>query len=218
MENENNAASENLYPEVGAAFSYGWEVLKKNFLPLLLVIIVMMLLGGFSPLFLSHNPFGLTFFATLFGVLFLGPVNFGKNWVFLKAVRNEEVEVKDIFSVFGPHYWEIVLASLLVTVIVGIGFVLLVVPGIIFACRLAFVPYLVIDKNYKAVDAISKSWEMTKGFAWTIFLMGLLSFFIAIAGFIMLFVGIFPAQIWISASFASFYHAVDIKAVRVIQV
>ncbi len=169
MGNKNNAASGNLYPEVGAAFSYGWEVLEKNFLPLLLVIIVMMFLGGFSPLFISHNPLGLTFFATLFGVLFFGPVNYGKNWVFLKAARNEEVEVKDMFSVFGPHYWEIVLASLLVSVIIGIGFVLLVVPGIIFLCRLAFVPYLVVDKKYKAVDAISKSWEMTKGFAWTIF-------------------------------------------------
>jgi len=218
MENENNASSGNLYPEVGSAFSNGWEVLKKNFLPLLLVIVIMMLLGGFSPIFLSHNPFGLTFFATLFGILFLGPVNYGKNWVFLKAVRNEEVDVKDIFSVFGPHYWETVLASLLVTVIIGIGMVLIIIPGIIFACRLAFVPYLVIDKKYKAVDAISKSWEMTKGFAWTIFVMGLLSCLIALAGFILLFVGIFPAQIWISASFASMYHAVDMKSVRVIQV
>lgn len=218
MENENTTTSTNLYPEVGSAFSYAWEILKKNFIPLLLVIIVVSLLGGFSPALMGRNPVGMGFFVSLFGIFVLGPVNYGKNWVFLKASRNEAFELKDIFSVFGPHYWEIVLAGLLVSVIIGIGVVLLIVPGIIFACRLAFVPYLVVDKNYKAVDAISKSWEMTKGFAGKIFVMGIVSFFIAIGGLILLFVGIFPASIWISSAFASFYHAVDIKSFRVIEI
>jgi hypothetical protein len=218
MENENTTTSANLYPEVGSAFSYGWEILKKNFVPLLLVIIVISVLSAFGPAVVGHNYYGFGFFVSLFGIFFLGPVNYGKNWVFLKASRNEAFELKDIFNVFGPHYWEIVLASLLVSVIIGFGIVLLIVPGIIFACRLAFVPYLVVDKNFKAVDAISKSWEMTKGFAGKIFVMGIVSFFIAIAGFICLFVGIFPAQIWISSAFASFYHAVDIKSFRVIEV
>ena len=219
MENTNNAASGNLFPEVNSAFSYGWQVLKDNFLPLLLVIIVVMLLGGVGPMAFSNHPVGLGFFGFVFGIFFAGPLSFGQAWVFLKASRKEEFELRDIFSVFSAErYWETVLASLLLNVIIGIGIVLLIVPGIVFACRLAFVPYLVVDKKLKATDAISQSWEMTKGFGWKLFAMGILSFFIGLGGFILLFVGIFPAVIWIYASFASFYHAVDSKFVRVIEV
>ncbi len=218
MENTNSATSGNLFPEVGSAFNYGWNVLKTKFIPLLLVVIVVILISGLGSAIFSHGAIGLGFFAMAYGVFVSGPVSFGQSWVFLKAVRGEEFEVKDIFSVFSPHYWEVVLANLLLFFIIGIGFAILVVPGIIFACRLAFVPYLVVDKNYKAVDAISKSWEMTKGFGWKIFAMGLLSFFIAIGGLILFGVGIFPAAIWISAAFASFYHAVDSKFVRVIEI
>ena len=39
------------------------------------------------------------------------------------------------------------MASLLVGVIVSIGFILLIVPGIVFACKLAFTPYLVVDRK-----------------------------------------------------------------------
>jgi hypothetical protein len=38
--------------------------------------------------------------------------------------------------------------------------------------------------------------------------MGFVSFFIAIFGFCLLFVGIFPALIWICGSFASLYESV----------
>lgn len=218
MENTNNATSGNLFPEIGSAFHFGWNVLKAKFIPLLLVIIVVILISGLGSALFHREAIGLGFLAMLYGVFVSGPISFGENWVFLKAVRNEEFEVKDIFSVFGPHYWETVLASLLLTVIIVLGILLFVVPGIIFACRLAFVPYLVIDKNEKATDAISKSWEMTKGFGWKLFAMGIFSFFIGLGGIILFIVGIFPAVIWIYAAFAAFYHAVDSKFVRVIEV
>lgn len=218
MENGFQASSGNLFPEVGSAFSFGYNVLKRNFVPLLLVIIVVMLVVILGSVLFRPEAYGTGFLTMLFGILVSGPISFGQSWVFLKSVRDEEFEVKDIFSVFSTHYWEVVLAYLLLVVIVTIGIVLLVIPGIILGCRLAFVPYLVVDKKYKATQAIEESWNMTKGFGWKIFGMGLLSFLIVIGGLILLGVGIFPAIMWINATYASFYHAVDSKFVRVIQV
>jgi len=57
--------------------------------------------------------------------------------------------------------------------IVGFGFILLIIPGIFFLCRLAFVPYLVVDHKTGAFGAIKGSWKMTKGHFWRIFLLGL---------------------------------------------
>ena len=100
---------------------------------------------------------------------------------------------------------------MLSTFIVVIGFVMLILPGIIFACKLAFVPYLVIDKKMDAIPAIKASWEMTNGHTVDILVMGIISFFIGLLGLVLLIVGIIPAVMWIHTSFASMYHGVDMK-------
>ncbi|MEI7664102.1 MAG: hypothetical protein WCK34_17985, partial [Bacteroidota bacterium] len=118
---------------------------------------------------------------------------------------------QDIFFAY-QSFGNILLANVLVFLIVGAGIVLLIIPGLIFACKLSFVPYLVMDEKMEAVDAVRKSWNMTKGFTGTIFLMGIVSFFVALGGFICFFIGIFPAAIWISLAFAAIYMVVDGKA------
>src|SRR5215470_14572204 len=47
--------------------------------------------------------------------------------------------------------------------LVGAGFVLLVVPGIWIATRLAFVGFLVVDEGLDAPDAVRESWRRTQG-------------------------------------------------------
>jgi type IV secretory pathway TrbD component len=73
------------------------------------------------------------------------------------------------------------------------------------------VPYLVVDEKMDATEAIRRSWDMTRGHAGTIFLMGLTAFFVALGGLICFIVGIFPAVIWISLAFASIYWVVSSK-------
>jgi uncharacterized membrane protein len=126
-------------------------------------------------------------------------------------MRNEKIDIKEMFSGFTSNYLNIILANLLTFAIVGLGFVFLIVPGIILACRLAFVPYLVMDKKLEPVAAVEKSWSMTRGHGWTIFGMGLLAILIVIAGLLCLIVGIFFALIWINTAFASIYYAIDIE-------
>ena len=128
---------------------------------------------------------------------------------FLKAVRGERVEIKDVFSVFQRNYWNAVVANIVVSVIVGLGIIMLIVPGIIFACRLAFVPYLVVDREMDAMEALRVSWDMTRGYGWQIFFMGFLAIGIAIGGLLMLIVGIFVSIMWISAAFAAMYHSIE---------
>ena len=203
-------------PTSSGAFSHGWQTMKKYFIELLLVIFVLILL--YLPIGLlnifndshSHSNFFFTLLIIAYGILVLSPVSYGIKWIFLKAVRNEPFKTYDMFMAF-QNIWNVVIASILVSVIIGIGFVLIIVPGIIFACKLAFVPYLVMDQKMEAIEAVKKSWEMTKGYGWTIFGMAVLSFFIAIAGLICLGVGIFPAYIWIESAFAALYWAVATK-------
>jgi hypothetical protein len=67
------------------------------------------------------------------------------------------------------------------------------------------------DKKLDPIEAVELSWKMTRGHGWKIFLMGITSFFILIFGLMLFIVGIFPAIIWISSSFASLYESVNLE-------
>jgi uncharacterized membrane protein len=203
-------------PTVSGVFGHGWEILKSKFLELLLVMLIQMLLS--APMGMTSMIFNLEYVGTfttglfnfIYAVLVLMPVSYGCSWVYLKAVRGESFKVTDIFFAY-QSFGNIILANILVFLIVGAGFVMLIVPGIIFACKLSFVPYLVMDEKMDAIDAVKKSWNMTKGHAGTIFLMGIVSCFVALGGLICFGVGIFPAAIWISLAFAAIYMVVAAK-------
>ncbi len=205
-------------PAVSSLLQHGWETMKKDFPELLLVFFLQLLLSlpaSFSNVFRSNDfSFGMGFyglFSVAYGIIVLLPVSYGSSWVFLKAVRGESFKVTDIFFAF-QSFLNVIISALLVGLIIFVGFILLIVPGIIFACKLAFVPYLVIDEKMEATEAIRKSWKMTKGFSWTIFWLAIVSFFLVIAGLICLLVGVVPAVIWIELAFAAIYWTVSVKA------
>jgi uncharacterized membrane protein len=205
------------HPDAGNSYSVGWKVLKTSFVELLVVSIVFMVLSGpIGTVQWKVDSFGwflapLVLFAITYGIFVAGPIQYGTKWVFLKAVRGERIEVRDVFVVFQRNYWNAVIANIVVGIIVGMGFVMLIVPGIIFACRLAFVPYLVVDREMDVMDALRVSWDMTKGYGGQIFLMGLLTVPVVILGLICLGVGVVVSVMWISTAFAVIYHAVAKK-------
>ncbi|MEE4258621.1 MAG: hypothetical protein V2I62_02575 [Bacteroidales bacterium] len=219
MENIKDQQSYNLQPAVGSSYGMSWEVMKKNFLELLLVTVIYFAVSipaGISRIGIEASGFGvggvlLGLFSLAYTIFVIAPMAYGMAYVFLKVTRGEKFDVADVFTAFHSQYLQVILANLLTMAIVLAGIILLIIPGIIFACKLAFVPYLVMDKKMEAIDAVKTSWSMTNGHALTIFLMGLLAFPIVIVGFILLIVGVIPAGIWIEGAFAAIYLAVDKK-------
>jgi uncharacterized membrane protein len=200
------------------SFGYGWQQLWKYFLHLFLISLVVAItsIPAWGPIggndgFNTAGFVVLNVLAAVYGLLVLPVVRYGGDWMYLRFMRDERANVGDVFLGFRKGYLNIVLASLLVFAICGIGFVLLIVPGIIFACRLAFVPYLVMDKGLDPVAAIEKSWFMTRGHGWRIFGMYLLTIVLFFCGLLLLAVGALFALMWSSTAFASLYHAVDLE-------
>ena len=207
-------------PTAGDAYGSGWAIMWKAFVGLLVVTIIYSVISGPIAMFQSNGDYSgwsnsfswvmlpMTLFAIGFGLFIYGPIGYSVKWVYLKAVRGEQFDIKDMFSVFQRNYWNAVAANVVVGLIVGIGIFMLIIPGIIFAIRLTFVPYLVIDREMEISEALTKSWEMTKGYGGQIFLMGFMSVFIFIAGLIVLIFGVVISIMWIHTSFAAFYQAV----------
>ncbi len=213
MQDENKQAnSVTLVPGVGSAYGNGWRQLWKHFLELFLIGIISIMIG--IPAAMGSWARDATVAAGIFGILGLAyailvndPIEWGVDFAYLKAARGNKPEITDMFEAF-KNYWNTVLANVLVSVIVVLGLVLLIVPGIIFACKLAFTPYLVVDRKMAVIDAVKESRRMTEGHAWKVFLIGLLAIPIIIAGLICLIMGVIISFMWITLALGSLYHAV----------
>ncbi len=207
---------------IKGCYGYAWQQMWKHFLYLFLVFIIVAIAE--TPISIirdsdatnSPGMIMLQILATAYWLLFFSVVKYGGDFMYLRTVRNQKFEISEMFDGFKKKYIDIVLANLLTVAIIGLGFVLLIIPGIILACRLVFVSYLVMDKNMEPIAAVEKSWEMTRGSGWRIFGMGLLAIPIFIGGLLCFIVGIIFSLIWISTAFATMYHAVDLKDQRLI--
>jgi len=205
-----------LVPGVGSSYSNGWKQLKKYFLELLLITVIGIVIGTPLGLFrVDAETMGagaalLGIFGFAYSLLLVQPVDYGVSYANLRASRGDKLEIKDMFEAF-KNYINVVLANLLAGAIIIIGLVLLIVPGIIFACKLAFVPYLVVDRKMEAIEAVKGSWRMTGGHSWKVFFIGVLAVLLSIAGLICFGIGIIFAIMWIRLAFASLYHAVTMS-------
>jgi Membrane domain of glycerophosphoryl diester phosphodiesterase len=72
-----------------------------------------------------------------------------------------------------PYIGRILVCSLLMTLAVGLGFLLLFIPGVILAVGLAMaIPAVVLEPRASASGALSRSWDLTRGARWRIFGLG----------------------------------------------
>lgn len=69
------------------------------------------------------------------------------------------------------------------------GFILLIVPGVIWCIKYSFAPILVIDKKMRPMEAIRESGRLTAGSKGKVFLFGIVSMLVVMLGYIALFVG-----------------------------
>lgn len=228
--NENRDKSIKIEPGVISSYRHGWIHLWKKFLELFLIGLIAFIISSIGGWFAYPFKFfetgipcdvipyaifyiigGFLFtFSVIYNIMLSAPLDNGVAYSFLRAVRGEKLDVKHLFEIF-KNYWNIVLANLLRSVIIGIGIVFLIVPGIILACKLAFVPYLVVDRKMNVTDSIRQSWKMTDGRAMDVFLIGLLSIPITIAGLLFFGVGVIISNMTIRAAFASLYYKVEIS-------
>ena len=201
-----------LTPSIGGSFSFAWSKMFDKFVYLLVIIMISGIIQGPIQATYKADNFHLWMipligFGLMWGFLIAPAIKYGEKFVFLKAMREEEFEIRDLFNGFSGMYGNIILTNLIVFALVVLGFIMLIIPGIIVACRLIFVPYILMDQNLEPMQAVEKSWKMTRGHGWEIFFMAIISCFVIIAGLICLIAGIFISIMWIHSAFASLYQA-----------
>ncbi|HEY9722744.1 MAG TPA: hypothetical protein V6D47_12085 [Oscillatoriaceae cyanobacterium] len=86
----------------------------------------------------------------------------GLQRLILNLSDGEGGDWQGVFSA-GPYFLSSLGAGILMMVLVGIGTILLVIPGLYVAYRLSMTFFLIIDRRLGAVEALKQSWAMTQG-------------------------------------------------------
>lgn len=138
-------------------------------------------------------------FALLNAVLQMGLIR-----ISLKISDGQQAAFSDIFSCY-PLLIKYLLGALLYSIICLCGFILLIVPGVIWAIKFSQYGYLIIDRGYGPIEALKRSALITEGAKWDLFLFGLLLMGINLLGALCLMLGLF-ASIPISMVAAAFVY------------
>lgn len=102
-------------------------------------------------------------FIPLASLVIGGPISFGIAIYFLRISRAENVEMSTMFDGF-KQFGNAIGATLLMGLIIILGFILLIVPGIIAILALSQTYKIMYDEpRLGPIDSIKKSHEMMKG-------------------------------------------------------
>jgi len=175
------------------AIKFGFNFFKSNlsvFLKLAAVLILInIVLNAVVGSFVKINPL-LGLIINLFVVFVSIVIQIGIIKIVLDLHDGKPLNFSHLYS-----FYHLVLrflgASILYGLIVAAGFLLLVIPGIIWAVKFQFYSFILVDKQNGIIDSLEKSSVITKGIRWDLFVFGVFLILINIAGFLVFFVGLF---------------------------
>lgn len=180
-----------------AAIQYGWRAMWGR-PEIILVLFVAGLLGSSLSLAGSfveafHGPKILNVSLSLAGAFVQIYFSMTALRYCLKVARGEPTGINELFA--GGPYLNVFLCGLLSGLLIIIGFLLLIVPGIILALGLGQATALVVDRGLGPIEAMRESWRITMGRKWDLLALGLLSCLVVLAGLLACLVGVVFAAV-----------------------
>ena len=114
----------------------------------------------------------------IYGVfmLVLFVVNLLMGIALVLALSNQSLSIKAAYSEARKYFWRYILLSILLTVILGLGYLFLIIPGIILTVWFSFSVFVMILENQGPINSLKQSRRYVKGRWWGIFgrLLGLI--------------------------------------------
>lgn len=197
------------------------RTIKRNGLMLMAVIFLLSILSGFVGLGIAQYTFNQQAPASgvqsvapiaippLVGVILVLVIALANLVVSIAAIRvfvSDETErlPREYFTRnMGWAILNLIVGGIVFGIAVGLGFLLLIIPGLFLLVSLFFWSAFVAVEDQNFIEAFSSSWNLTKGHRLKLFLLGVVVFLITIAAGIIFsfgnivgsFVGLFVTQI-----------------------
>jgi hypothetical protein len=191
--------------EVGEVIGQAWRIVQQHWAVLifapLLALLGMVVLGGavqgLTAVIIKESAevgrvvavAGFLFQYAAQAFLSVGTIRLG-----VSAARGERPDFGIVFS-GADRMFSMLGVYILLGLAVGLGFILLIVPGVILLFGFYLATYFCVDQKASPVDALKQSWEAMKGEKLKIFL-----FFLVVA--LMFFVGLLACGVGVLVAMA----------------
>lgn len=177
------------------AIDFGWCSMKNNFWLFAILLIILGVFSAISDRFSKSAkdlPILIVIITNLVFLFLNVMIHIGIIKISLKLANNQKGEFVDFFS--SLHlFFKFLFASIVYGLIVLAGFILLIIPGIIWSVQFGFFGYLIISHGLGISASLKKSSEITSGIKGKLLIFYLLLFVINLAGLLCLIIGLFVA-------------------------
>jgi Membrane domain of glycerophosphoryl diester phosphodiesterase/Uncharacterised protein family (UPF0259) len=163
--------------DVGSVLSEAWELYRRFFVQLVgAAAIVFAVLGLVGALTAEAAGDGVLA-GLLWGVIGLAVSLVGYFWLqgaLVEAVQDvrdgrADLTIGELFRRARPRLPALIAAGVIAGVAVGIGFILLIVPGLFLLTRWLLIAPVIVLEGRSAGESFSRSWELVRGHSWGVF-------------------------------------------------
>lgn len=163
------------FPGIFSLHKESWEALKRCFVTIvtlgIIPIVIFFVLGVMGGILgtvtggQSETEPGLIVLLMvggLIGVIAAIYVSPAITYAQIQAVRGKKVSVKEAFEYGKPLVGQFFIMSILVGIVILVGFILLIVPGLFMLRRYILTSYHLVDKKLSATEAMKVAHETAK--------------------------------------------------------
>ena len=213
------------------------DLLRKNYLPLLVVSFILALVGyhssnsnttfrnrqdfvsydfgsglHFSPLLGSRwlIILGIILAILLLMILVGSAIQVGCMKIYIEATKKQHVEWYHMGSAFKNNWLTVIGTLFLTDLLILLGFLLLIVPGVILTYSYKMVPYILADHpELSVMEVMAMSREMTNGQKMDIFILDLSFIGWFLLGGLAFGIGTFFVYPYYDATLTELYHVLN---------
>ncbi len=167
--------------KAGDYFKAGWELFKKypaGFIGFFIITMAVSIVAQMVPVI-----------GVLIGIVLVSPLNAGFFVVGAKLLQNQAHQFADFFSGF-KFFLQLALLGVVSGILIGIGLILLIVPGIYLIVSYLFALMFVVDRGLDFWPAMETSRRSVQPRWFAFFTLFLLLLLLNLGGFLLLVVGL----------------------------
>ena len=186
----------------GEAIKFGFNFFKANigtFTELGITLLLLFILGGIIGFLLKKTNITtnitINIIWLLVSIYLQTVVQIGFTKIILELYDGRSLTLSYLYSLY-PLTLRYIGASILYGLMSLIGYVLLIIPGIIWSIKFGFYSYLIVDKNAGLIDSLKKSSALTQGVKMNLFLFYILLFLLNTVGLLALVIGLIGLLVW----------------------
>jgi uncharacterized membrane protein len=187
--------SETKSVEIKKALSYGWEAITKNFWYLVGTGLIMSIISSVG----SSDQNDENMLLSAVGLVLSAWIMAGFYKITLSLYDGKKLAVTEMFTQF-KYFWRMLGATILLALIVIIGTVFFIIPGIYLALRYQYTLAAIVDKDMSITEAMDYSSKLTDKIKMRLLLFCLAELGVILLGLLALGLGVLVAMpvVWMA--------------------